>query len=104
MCQQYSPCALEVLGKFFFSEKEQSVIWQGDGTGKAVAAELLTSWKDKLFQSYSVTNKIRSQVIVSVTGKLVMSQMGTSMEHQQHSTAVLALDRQKQHNPTFSMP
>lgn len=31
----------------------------GDGTGKAVASELLTSWQDKLFQSYRVTNKIR---------------------------------------------
>lgn len=31
----------------------------GDGTGKAVAAELSTSWKEKLFQSYSVTNKLR---------------------------------------------
>lgn len=31
----------------------------GDGTGKGVTAKLLTTWKDKLFQSYSVTNKIR---------------------------------------------
>lgn len=31
----------------------------GDGTGNAAAAELLASWKDKLFQGCRVTNKIR---------------------------------------------
>lgn len=31
----------------------------GDGIGKAVAAELLTSWKDKLFQSYKQEKKVK---------------------------------------------
>lgn len=51
------------LKKILFFRKgavrDLAVKAMGDGTGKAVAAELSTSWKDKLFQSYSVTNKIR---------------------------------------------